>query len=88
MNVEPLVNAVVAAMMVLEESEPEQVDPDTAVRGLENIGYELLKLSGDDRLEFMQLLERMARAVDDDRTARFMRALPFSVGMVENPSAR
>jgi len=83
-NPEPLVNAVIAAMMLLEECGPDEIDPDTAVRGLENMGHELLKLTGDDRTEFLALLERMAEAADDPRTERFIRSIPFSIGMSED----
>ena len=82
MNPEPLVRAIVAAMMLMEQCGPDEIDPDTAVRGLENMGYEILQLSGNDREEFINLIERMARD-SDSRTAEFMRSRPFSIGMVD-----
>lgn len=82
MNPEPLVRAIVAAMMLMEECGPEEIDPDTAVRGLENMGYEILQLSRDDRDELLELIERMARD-SDSHTADFLRAVPFSIGMVD-----
>jgi hypothetical protein len=85
MKPEPLVRAIVAAMMLLEECGPDEVDPDTAVRGLENMGYELLKFSGVERSEFIELLEQMASSEADAHTAEFIRNIPFAVGMVENP---
>jgi hypothetical protein len=85
MNTEPLVGAIITAMMLLEESEPEQVDPDTAVRGLEHMGAELMRLTGDDRTEFLTLLERLADEAGDEHTARFIRAIPFSIGMTLEP---
>jgi hypothetical protein len=84
MNPEPLVRAIVAAMMLLEESEPPEVDPDTAERGLEHIGSELLQLTGADRQEFLDLVDRMAQG-SDARTAAFLRNIPFSIGMTETP---
>jgi hypothetical protein len=83
MNPEPLVRAIVAAMMLMEECGPDEIDPDTAVRGLENMGYEILQLSGDDRGEFLELIERMAQS-SDSHTAEFIRAIPFSIGMVDD----
>jgi hypothetical protein len=84
MNAEPLIRAIVAAMMLLEESEPDEVDPDTAVRGLESMGYELLKLTQAERLEFMQLLDRVASVESDPHSAEFIRRVPFSIGMTES----
>jgi hypothetical protein len=84
MNPEPLVRAIVAAMMLMEECGPEEIDPDTAVRGLENMGHEILQLSGDDRAEFLDLIERMAQC-SDEHTATYIRAIPFSIGMVDGP---
>jgi hypothetical protein len=84
MNPEPLVRAIVAAMMLMEECGPDEIDPDTAVRGLENMGHEILQLSGPDRAEFLELIEHMART-GDAHTATFLRAIPVSVGMVEGP---
>ncbi|MEU7019529.1 hypothetical protein ABZ990_02565 [Streptomyces sp. NPDC046203] len=83
MNPEPLVRSIIAAMMLLEECEPDEVDPDTAVRGLESMGYELLQLSEDERGEFVELLERMATSEADPRTAEFLRSVPFAIGMTE-----
>jgi hypothetical protein len=39
MNVEPIVLAMVSAMMLLDDTSPEEIDPDVAVRGQENMGY-------------------------------------------------
>jgi hypothetical protein len=83
MNAEPLVNAIVCAMMMMEDSGPDEINPDTAERCLENMGYELMQLRGGDREEFLALLERMANEATDERTSRFIGSIPFSIGMVE-----
>ncbi|WP_162952041.1 hypothetical protein [Streptomyces griseorubiginosus] len=83
MNEEPLIKAVVAAMLLLEQCGPDEVDPDTAVRGLENIGYELLKFTEVERVEFMNLIERVASSESDPHVAEFTRNVPFAIGMVE-----
>jgi len=70
-------------MMLLEECGPDEVDPDTAVRGLENMGYELLRIAEDERGEFVEILERMASSEVDPRTAKFLRGIPFAIGMTE-----
>jgi hypothetical protein len=81
MDPKPLVNAVVAALMLLENCGPDEVNPDTAVRGMENIGYELNKLTGDDRGEFTNLLEVIA--AEEDGSAEFIGNIPFMLGWIE-----
>ena len=76
------------AMMFLEQSAQDEIDPDTAARGLESIGHELLQMSGSDRSEFLALLEGIAASAADEPTARFIRSIPFSLGMsVREPVA-
>jgi hypothetical protein len=70
-------------MMMMEDCGPDEINPDTAGRCLENMGYELMQLKGHDREEFLSLLENMATRAADDRTSRFLRSIPFSIGMVE-----
>jgi hypothetical protein len=83
MDAAPLANAVITALMLLEHSDDSEIDPDIAVRGLENIAHELLKLQGEDRVEFLALLERIAAQERNQVTAEFVRAVPFKIGMVE-----
>ncbi|WP_460068206.1 hypothetical protein [Streptomyces sp. YKOK-I1] len=83
MNPEPLVRAMLVAMMLLEECGPDEVDPDTAVRGLEHMGYELLQYTDSEREEFRELLERMASSEGDAHMAEFIRGVPFAVGLTE-----
>lgn len=80
MNPEPLARAVIAAMLLLEHCGPEEVDPDTAVKGLENMTHELLRLTAADRSEFVSLLEGIADSTTDDAEARFILSIPFAIG--------
>lgn len=84
MDPEPLVRAVVAAMMLLEESADDEIDPDTAVRGMENIAYELMKIPESSRREFLDLLNRTADSESDSHAAEFIRKIPFAIGMVDD----
>jgi hypothetical protein len=59
MDSEPLLKGIIAAMMFLEHSGPDEVAPDSAVKCLENMSHELLQLAGADRKEFLELVERM-----------------------------
>ncbi|WP_329197541.1 hypothetical protein [Streptomyces sp. NBC_01435] len=70
-------------MMLLEECGPDEVNPDTAVRCLESMGYELLQFSESERNDFAELLERMASSETDTHTADFIRSIPFAIGMTE-----
>jgi len=44
----------------------------------------LLKLIGNDRAEFLAVLERIAGLAVQEREARFIRSIPFSIGMSED----
>jgi hypothetical protein len=85
MNPEPLVKAIISAMLLMEHCDSEEIDPDTAVRGLENIAYELLQLTGNDRAEFLAVPDRVADSTPDKLEARFVRSIPFSIGMSADP---
>lgn len=83
MDVAPLVRAVAAALLFLENSAEDQLDPDWAVQGMEGIAYELLQMPDRDRAEFLRAIESVAEQEANPRTASFIRALPFAIGMTE-----
>jgi hypothetical protein len=83
MRQDPLVKAIVAALMLLEDSGDDEINPDTAVRGMENIAHELLVLTDDERAEFINLVEEVASAETDERYAAFTRRVPQMIGMVD-----
>jgi hypothetical protein len=70
-------------MMFLEHSGPDEVDPDSAVKCLENMSYELLQLAGSDRKEFLELIETVANQMPDERQRGIIRDIPRMTGMVE-----
>jgi hypothetical protein len=65
MDSTPLVRAIVEALMFFEHAADDEVDPDTAVRGIEVISHELDALSDVDRAEFRLVLERIAATSGD-----------------------
>lgn len=77
MNVEPLIHAIASAFLFLEESGPEEVHPDLAVKAMENIGYPLDQMSAADRQEFVQILEKMAAAETSPAYAAYLRNMPY-----------
>jgi hypothetical protein len=83
MDNEPLFKAIVAAMVFLDTSDDDEVDPHLAVRCLEDMSYELLKLAEADRKEFLELVESVAKHEADGRHAQFIREIPRMIGMVE-----
>lgn len=82
MNAEPLVKAIISAMLLLEHCGPDEVDPDTAARGLENMAYELLRLTDGHRREFVDVLGKIASETEYAPEAEFIRSIPFMIGMV------
>ncbi|MCW3844990.1 hypothetical protein ONA70_33470 [Micromonospora yasonensis] len=87
MNLEPVILALTSAMMLLEDAGPEEISPETAVRGQENMGDYLDRLSGPDREEFRAVLRQVARDIEDrdPAVAEFIRKVPFSLGWDEEP---
>ncbi|MDX8031922.1 hypothetical protein SK803_16985 [Lentzea sp. BCCO 10_0856] len=77
MNVEPLVRAIVSAFMFLEHSGADEINPDAAAQGEENIGDELALLNGADRVEFRRVLEEIAASSSDPGYAEFVRGMPL-----------
>jgi hypothetical protein len=77
MNIEPLVRAIVSAFMFLEHSGADEIDPDAAAQGEENIGDELNLLTDADRVEFRRVLEEIASSSSDSGYAEFVRRMPF-----------
>lgn len=67
--------------MVLEDSGDEWIDPDVAVRGMENIAHDLLALSQEDRAEFIELLDGIADEETNTASANFIRNIPRMIGM-------
>jgi hypothetical protein len=84
MNCDPLVRAVAAAMMFLEESGDDEIDSDSAERALENMSHALRQYAGPDRVAFLELIERVADGTPDEHDARFIRDIPRAIGMVES----
>ncbi|MEU4770402.1 hypothetical protein AB0H12_45125 [Actinosynnema sp. NPDC023794] len=81
----PLVRAIVEALMFLEHSGEDEIDPDAAVRGIEVIGHELDALSAADRAEFRLVLERIAETPGDSGHAQRAREVPFMLWGVGRP---
>lgn len=77
----PLCLAVIDALLLLESASPEEIDPDVAVRGMENIGSSLMKLDDDDQRSLRLDFQRIADQSHDDVYASFVRAVSDMVGL-------
>lgn len=88
MNTEPLIKAVVAAILLLENSGSEEIDPDTAAQGLEAIGHELLQLSSEDRSYFVNAIDEIASQEDNPAASQSIKSIPFKMGMLRREVAR
>lgn len=83
MDNEPLVKAIAAVMIFLEESESAESDPDAAARCMESIVHELLGFVDSDRAEFIDLVDRVAMQTSNEHDARFIRGIPRMVELWE-----
>lgn len=77
----PVVRALVDALLLLESSGPNEIDPDTAVRGTENIASSLLTLDSADQRILRSYFLQIADAADDETYRGFVRSLPDMLGL-------
>ncbi|MGC0376494.1 hypothetical protein [Streptomyces sp. SAI-229] len=84
---DPLVSAlagvVVDAVWFLESCDDDEVDPDSAVKMMESVGGELLRLPPDQRDRLLQVLAGLAEAEQDPARREFLESFPFACGLVE-----
>ena len=76
----PLIRALIDAFLLLESSGPDEVDPDTAVRGMENMASSLLAMTATDQLVLRARLEDVARNSQEQLYADLVRAIPGRIG--------
>jgi hypothetical protein len=77
----PLVHGIIDALLFLESSGPDEVNPDSAVRCMENISSSLLTLEQSDQLALRSHLEKVADEAQDPAYRDFVRALPDMIGL-------
>jgi hypothetical protein len=75
-----VLRALVDCLDFIENSPDDVIDPDAAVRALENVSYELQALPADAQVA---LSRRILALADDasDRRASFVRSLPEAIGL-------
>ncbi len=80
-NYFPLIRGMINAFLFLESAGPNEVDPDSAVRCMEDIASSLLALEESDQLALRSHLERIADEEQDLAYRDFVRALPDKIGL-------
>ncbi|MFD7880027.1 hypothetical protein ACFV5G_39150 [Streptomyces sp. NPDC059766] len=78
-----LAGLVVDVVWFLEGCGDDEVDPDSAVKMMEGVGGELLRLPLDQRDRFLQVLEDLAEAETDSARRKFLQSFPFTCGLAE-----
>ncbi|MEV6954220.1 hypothetical protein [Streptomyces sp. NPDC051183] len=63
------------------------MDPDDAVKVLEDVAHLFSQLSGDQRQELIDLLRAMAEAESDPSRREFLEGFPEGFGLVEDQDA-
>jgi hypothetical protein len=77
----PLVKGIIDAFLFLESAGPDEVNPDSAVRCMENISSSLLGLRQSDQLALRSDFATIADEATDPTYRDFVRALPDMIGL-------
>ena len=80
-NLVPLCMAIIDALFVFETSGSDDVDPDVAIRAMENIGSSLQQLDEADQRELRQLLYDIAERAADLPYGEFVKSVPDMLGL-------
>ena len=84
MNNKPLRLAIVDALMMLEYSPDDQLDPDLAVKTMESMGASLQQLSHYDQLELTRIIMEIAEE-SEGGDSRFISSVPEMMGLAISP---
>jgi len=87
-DTDPLVPAlagvVVDVLWFLDSCEDDEVDPDSAVKMMESVGWVLQNLPPEQRDRFLQVLSDLAQAESDPGRKEYLVSFPFACGLVED----
>lgn len=67
----------------LESCGDEEVDPDSAVKMMENVGWALVQLPPAQRQRLLQVLTDLTEAEQDPARRQFLESFPVAIGMSE-----
>lgn len=80
-NLNPIIRALIDALLLLEFAGSSEINPDTAVRGMENIASSLLALEVSDQIQLRNKFDELADDEHDQVFERFIRSLPDMLGL-------
>ncbi len=80
----PLIHGLIDAFLFLETAGPNEVNPDSAVRCMENIASSLHALDKADQLALRSLLEKVADDSYNQSYKEFVKALPDAIGLASS----
>lgn len=87
-DTDPLVPALTGLLVDivwwLESCGDEEVDPDSAVKMMESVGWVLLQLPSDQRERFLKVLADLAEAEQDPARRDFLESFPDSIGVIDD----
>lgn len=79
-----LVGLVVDVVWWLDSCGDEEVDPDAAVKMMENVAWVMGDLPDDQQQRLIEVLGELADAEQDPARAKQLRSFPFDCGLVED----
>ncbi|MGW1029183.1 hypothetical protein ACWD4J_36815 [Streptomyces sp. NPDC002577] len=82
-----LAGLVVDVVWFLESCGDDEVDPDSAVKIMESVGWVLQQLPPDQRGRFLEALRDLAEAEPNPGRREFLESFPFACGLVEDREA-
>jgi hypothetical protein len=83
-----LAGLIVDIMWWLDSCGDEEVDPDSAVKMMENVAWIMGELPADQQQRLIETLGTLADAEQHPARAKQLRSFPFAYGLVEDdPSA-
>lgn len=80
MVAECLLKALLSAVAMLEDAAKSGMDSHAAVNALESVGFELDQMGEPERLEFTEILERIATSADPAQR-EWVRNIPRNLGI-------
>jgi len=83
---EILMSLIVDLLHYFDTCPDEEVDPDSAVKWMENISFALQQLQPDELKTFLDYVQKLSDTADRKEAKDYWRSLPRNMGLVEDES--